>query len=237
MRRIGTPCGYPDNRLVSRLQPLAVRRNTRKPWLLISLAAIASAVAWLLTPTDNAAAPVAQPASGVAPAAAIERSGVALSMELPKRQLIGRARNDPFGPRSWAPPPPTPRLEREDPAPPPSAPPLPYRFAGTVRYGGVLKVVLAVGDRIYEAKVGELLDGLYRVRAVSSDAVTLVYTPLGIEQRVSYASGASARADVPQPGAPNPPQQMAVEHQPLPVTHQAQRALSPFPPGSPLATR
>jgi hypothetical protein len=217
---------------VSSPQPLVVR----KPWLLISLAAIASAMAWLLTPTDNAAAPVGQPASGVAPAAAIERSAVSLSTELAKRQLIGSARNDPFAPRSWAPPPPPPRLERAEPPPPPSAPPLPYRFAGTVRYGGTLKVMLAIGERIYEAKVGELLDGLYRVRAVSSEAVTLVYTPLGIEQHVSYAAGASAQNGVAQPGA-NPPQQVPVEHQPAPVTDPGQRALSPFPPGSPLATR
>jgi hypothetical protein len=109
---------------------------------------------------------------------------------LAKRQSFGRLRVDPFAPRSWAPPAaPAPAPEISAPATP-TAPPNPYRFAGTVRYDGVLRVVLAAGERIHLVKGGEIIDDLYRVEAVSRDVVRLVYLPLGIEHQLAYAGDA-----------------------------------------------
>jgi hypothetical protein len=38
------------------------------------------------------------------------------------------------------------------------------------------------------------VDSVYRVRSVASDMVTLIYTPLGIEQHLTYIPGASRPA-------------------------------------------
>jgi hypothetical protein len=127
-------------------------------------------------------------------------------LSLAKRESLGRLRTDPFTPRSWTPPPapPPPAPVISAPAEP-TAPPNPYRFAGTVRYGGILRVALAAGERIHLVKGGEIIDDLYRVEAVSRDAVRLVYLPLGIEHQLAYTG------DAPQ----SPPQAPAVQGGPL----------------------
>jgi len=122
-------------------------------------------------------------------------------LSLPKRESPGRMRGDPFASRSWTPPPaPAPQPAPEVSAPAPTAPPNPYRFAGTVRYGGILRVALAAGERIHLVKGGEIVDELYRVEAVSREMVRLVYLPLGVEHQLAYTG------DAPQtPAAPNGP--------------------------------
>jgi hypothetical protein len=61
--------------------------------------------------------------------------------------------------------------------------------------GGILRVALAAGERIHLVKGGEIIDDLYRVEAVSRDAVRLVYLPLGVEHQLAYTG------DAPQPAA------------------------------------
>jgi hypothetical protein len=160
------------------------------------------------------------------------------SAALPARETFGPARRDPFAPRSWEPPRPAPVAQpvAESP-PPPSAPPLPYRLAGSVRYDGRLTIILEAGERIHFVRPGEVIDNVYLVRAVSRDAVTLVYTPLGIEQRITYVPEAGpARAST---GTP----EQVVAEAPPPVVTPVQPMLTPaaagsqFPPGSPLARR
>jgi hypothetical protein len=113
------------------------------------------------------------------------------ALSLAKRESPGRLRGDPFASRSWTPPPaPAPQPAPELSAPAPTAPPNPYRFAGTVRYDGILRVALAAGERIHLVKGGEVIDDLYRVEAVSRDVVRLVYLPLGIEHQLAYTGDA-----------------------------------------------
>jgi hypothetical protein len=82
-----------------------------------------------------------------------------------------------------APPPPPPAAASPQ-AAAPAAPPNPYRFAGTARFGDSLKILVARGDVVVEANEGEVLDDLYRVRSATDEGVTLIYVPLGIEQAV-----------------------------------------------------
>lgn len=104
---------------------------------------------------------------------------------LPARQVLHKAGADlfaaPGGPSAAAAPPSPPRESR----PAPSLPPNPYRLAGTARYGGSGKTFLELHDRLYEVRVGMILHGLYRVDSVTADAVTLVYLPLEIEERIA----------------------------------------------------
>jgi hypothetical protein len=166
----------------------------------ISLAATATAIAVWLGPEDNdgqvadIAAPVerdrTQPSS-----AAARAQQQPLATQLPRRQPIGRQRGDPFSPRSWAPPP----QQQPQQAAAPQPPPNPYRFAGTVQHDGMRKVFLMAGNRVVEAKEGELLEEGFRVKSVTADVVTLIHeqipdTPVTIKLAFSE-----------QP-APSPPQ-------------------------------
>ena len=188
----------------------------RRRWTVISLAAIATAVAVWLGPEDedsrvpDIAAPVERDRTQTSSAAA--RQQPPLSTQLPTRQPIGRQRGDPFSPRSWAPPP---QQQAPQPAEARRAPPNPYRFAGTVQHDGKRKVFLMAGNRVVEAKEGELLEEGFRVKSVTSDVVTLIHeqipdTPLTIklafgETPAPAAAQAATGATASQ--APKPPTQ------------------------------
>jgi hypothetical protein len=162
----------------------------RWKWLFLLSGLIATGIAAFVGPTDARRGPpgAALPPSHVPVVAVSLRSAAAL----PVRETLGRARNDPFAARSWAPPPPPPPTVQASEAPAaPAVPPLPYRFAGTVQYGGRLSVVLAAGERIHLVRPGQVIDEVYYVRAMSREAVTLVYTPLGVDQQLAHAPQAN----------------------------------------------
>lgn len=184
---------------------------------MISLAAMATAIAVWLGPEDNErnfpeiAAPVerdrTQPSSATA-----RPQQPPLATQLPTRQPIGRQRGDPFSPRSWAPP----QQQQAQQAAAPQPPPNPYRFAGTVQHDGKRKVFLMAGNRVVEAKEGELLEEGFRVKSVTSDVVTLIYeqipdTPVTIKLAFSETPAPTAAASAARGGTiaplvpPSPP--------------------------------
>ena len=185
----------------------------RRRWTVISLAAMATAIAVWLGPEDSdrqvadIAAPVERDRTQSSSATA--RAQQPLATQLPTRQPIGRQRGDPFSPRTWAPPPQQQAQQAEAPRPPPN----PYRFAGTVQHDGKRKVFLMSGNRVVEAKEGELLDEGFRVKSVTSDVVTLIYeripdTPVTIKlafgeqpapAAAQAATGATASQTPPKP--------------------------------------
>lgn len=201
----------------------------RRRWLPISLAAVVSA--WALVPP--AGDEVIVPAIPAAPNVVSANDSLALPADLPKRPPLRQAAADPFAPRHSAAPASSPE-EREE-APEPQAPPVPYRIAGSIRYDNKLRVLLAAGDRVYEAKVGEILDGVYRVDAATPEAVTLLYTPLGIEQQLAVTASASAAGASAQFGLQTAAARTVVEQVPPPQKLQGPHARAPFPRGSPLA--
>jgi hypothetical protein len=150
-----------------------------RPWWLISLGAVATGIAGMSTPERG---PAARTAAQPAPIPAAER------VALPERQLLAKARVDPFAPRSWAvPAPPTaPVAAPAAPTPAPSAPVNPYRFAGTARYAGSLKAVLIRDEKVHLAEPGHMLDAEYRVLSVTREEVSVLYTPLNLEQRMGF---------------------------------------------------
>jgi hypothetical protein len=76
---------------------------------------------------------------------------------------------------------------------------------------------------VYEARPGEDLDGGYRVRSAGADGVTLLYTPLGVEQQLSFAPDAA------RDGA------YARDLRGAPVRDVTSAPSASFPPGSALA--
>ncbi len=99
---------------------------------------------------------------------------------------------DPFEKRGWAEPPPVvaPVVE---PAPvertvapivvePAGPPPLPYRYVGSFSDDGGAVIYLARGDVAVVARVGETLDGTYKVAAVQARSVEFEHISTGTKQ-------------------------------------------------------
>jgi hypothetical protein len=92
-----------------------------------------------------------------------------------------------FVPRRRPPPAPPPKVE---PPPPPMAPPLPFAFLGSYTPAGDQTVFfLTRGDRVYDVKVGDVLDGTYSVESAVGGLLTFNYKPL--DQRQTLATGAT----------------------------------------------
>ena len=105
---------------------------------------------------------------------------------------------DPFQARSWAPPP-DPEAARPRPPPRPQAPPLPFAYMGKMVDGDTTVVFLANEDRNYVARVGETLDGTYRVERIADNEMVVTYLPLKIKQTLPlHGDGDTASAPSPK---------------------------------------
>ena len=161
--------------------------NKRRILLWLGAAAVGAAALAQLAPgeTPLAEATARAPSSaGTAPSVASERFAA-----LPAREPIGKPKGELFAPRSWkpaAPPPPT-RPSAAAVVEKPSAPPVPYRVAGQVVQEDGMRVVLAKGDRVFEARQGDTLEGGFRLEAIAPHSLTFVYLPLGVKQELQIA--------------------------------------------------
>ena len=137
------------------------------------LAAAASVVAGREKPAPEVVQVTARPA----------RVG-ALSPDIDLARLERGARaapgNDPFAPKSFAPPPaPAAATHAAAAAPqPPSAPPLPFVYAGKVTQDGKTEVCVTRNDELIAIAPGENIGGEYRVDAVSASSIRFTYLPL-----------------------------------------------------------
>lgn len=79
---------------------------------------------------------------------------------------------DPFRSKSWyvAPPPPPP--------PRPTAPPLPFQYLGKLVEGSETRVFLNYQGAHLIARVGDVINGQYRVEEVVGSRMTFLYQPL-----------------------------------------------------------
>lgn len=88
-----------------------------------------------------------------------------------------------FAPHSWyvAPPPPPPQPAPQ--AQQPVAPPLPFTVIGTyAEEGGSTVYFLQQGDRVHDARAGDVIDGTYAVNGESGGMLMLTYLPLDQQQ-------------------------------------------------------
>lgn len=106
------------------------------------------------------------------------------SLALPERASTGEEAPvaNAFSGHSWyvAPPPPRPAAQAPPPPPPkPVAPPLPFRFLGSyVEQGGTPVYFLVSGERVFDVREGDTLDGKYSVDGLEGDRLRLTYLPL-----------------------------------------------------------
>ena len=95
---------------------------------------------------------------------------------LPMRQVLAGTGADPFAaPRVAvkAPPPPPPVVVASPspppPPPPPPAPRVPYRYVGMLsEKGQAAGVYLALGDKLIDARPGDVLEGGYQLKSISA---------------------------------------------------------------------
>ena len=101
---------------------------------------------------------------------------------------------DPFAPRDWLPPtapvasvpapvavtvaPPLPQA-------PAGPPPLPYQFMGRLNDGDRQMVYLSKGDQPLVARIGETLEGTYKVLGIEPGRIDFEYTPTGERQSLN----------------------------------------------------
>jgi hypothetical protein len=123
-------------------------------------------------------------------AAAVKSDGTAPranstdGLQVPGGRGLARARGELFG----APPPPPQAAPTIAAAPVPVAPPMPYRFAGRVLKGSEEEVLISKGDLVFPVKVGDTLDGMYKVESIGADRIELLYIPLGTSERILVTS-------------------------------------------------
>jgi hypothetical protein len=97
----------------------------------------------------------------------------------------------------------------------PAAPPFRYQYVGRMEVEGRLTVHLAKDDKLYPVRIGDTLDGTFRVENIKSDGLELTYLPLKRKQFVAFSTiapptpreaRAVGRSQAPQqPMASSPP--------------------------------
>jgi hypothetical protein len=155
------------------------------------LATVLSAGAWYLLAqrpgTARSQVMTAARARGIKLTAAVAHAAPP-STRIADASLAGEL----FAAHSWYVPPrappraPPPKIE----PPPPTAPPLPFAFLGSYTPAGDSTVFfLTRGDRVYDVKIGDVLDELYSIESAAGGLLTFNYKPL--EQRQTLAIGAT----------------------------------------------
>jgi hypothetical protein len=107
-----------------------------------------------------------------------------LDLQRLNRVRAGDEITDLFAPRKTALP--AAAVSSQPPPPPaPSAPPLPFTYLGKLIDGDKLEIFVAHEGEHYSLEKGKTISGEYRVESVTAHAVSFIYLPLGIRQKLS----------------------------------------------------
>lgn len=174
---------------------------TRRQWVLgTALLGTLAATAWVAREPDELPAATVQPTRPVPPAAPrpLPSTTVAVDAAASAPPVSGRApwaEVDPAQLAAWQPPPPPPLPPAPPPAPPappppPVAPVPPYQMIGRVVEGEgaqAVEVALLSGpNRAIGARVGDVLDGQWRVEQVTATGVQLTWLPGPLPQTLVF---------------------------------------------------
>lgn len=106
-----------------------------------------------------------------------------IDLEKLKRGASGATGSDPFAPRSFAPPAPVRRAAAAPvEAAPPSAPPLPFVYAGKLVQDGRTEIFVLRGEELISIAPGQSIDAEYRVDAIGESQIAFTYLPLKMRQ-------------------------------------------------------
>jgi hypothetical protein len=162
--------------------------DSKHRWLLLSVA-FAGTVAAILYPIEDEDGGARQDTTPVT----AQRTKPALSVAAvePRASWIA-ADADPFASKGWQAPPVAVDVSRSvqpvviaADAPPPPPPPLPFKFVGQMHDGSDLVVYLSKGDQVVVARFGDLLDGGYKVSAISPSQIEFETVSSGLKQSLA----------------------------------------------------
>lgn len=119
-------------------------------------------------------------------------------LALPERSHFGEFSAELFGSHNWQPP----AIKSGAVLPSaPTAPPMPYKYAGKLVQGGLSSVLLAKGDSVFPIEEGQTLDGVYRVESIGETRITLTYLPLKHKETIPVFSTLPVAVSPGQSGA------------------------------------
>ncbi|MGX9773210.1 hypothetical protein ACWYXN_06835 [Janthinobacterium aestuarii] len=163
----------------------------RKPILFTLLAATVVAAIW---PGADDASAVVEPSSAARPAQVAvaaaspgEPKPAELALYKLERVSMVVTTQNPFSTTSWfvAPPPPPPPPAAAPP-PAPTAPAMPFVYAGRLQgVGGRWTYYLMRGDQSFAVSRGETFDTSYRLDSVDDSKMVIEYLPLSVKQTLS----------------------------------------------------
>ncbi len=142
------------------------------------------------TPANGVAEPVVRnkPVPRAAQGSSLAAGAAVLVLPLRERaDLIGEAQltgTGVFGSQNWAPPP-LPAAVQSGPPPALAAPPLPFTYLGKSLQEGRWEVYLARGSMTYIVRNKMVVDGAYRVDAITPPVLSLTYLPLNQVQQIN----------------------------------------------------
>jgi hypothetical protein len=165
-------------------------RSVRTPkirWRWLAAAAlIGVALVWFAPEDETVVTPLARKARASVPSANAG-SSLLTSIRFPARKETKLAA-DLFAVHSWYRPPP-PVYVKPAPPPPPTAPPFPYSYLGQyARTGDKTVYILQRGDSVFDVRVGDVLDGVWKLEAIVGGQIQLTYVPLQLKQMFSVGS-------------------------------------------------
>lgn len=162
----------------------------RRGILFLALAGVAGWSGWLaMTDTPGVEAERAERALAEP---VVRRSGPVAAPNLPIKTAdaaprLALAERNLFPRQTWYVPPPPPPQAYVPPPPPPRAPPLPYSYMGRWQEAGDTTYYLSRGTLPVSVRPGQVLDGVWRLDAVSDGALAFTYLPLN--QTLSLRTG------------------------------------------------
>jgi hypothetical protein len=159
---------------------------------------LAVATAWIAIDLRRSPEPVSGKSSAEVVRQDADTASAAREPSIPARSTLGRTASDLFSVHSWMP-----KLKPSAAAAPvaPTAPPLPFRFAGQFYRDSGTEVYLARGEEIFPVKEGDTLDGQYKVEAVTGSEVRFLHVPSGMAQTMQF-SALKEQDLAPQPAQP-----------------------------------
>ena len=170
-----------------------MKRSVRLACLFTLLAATAVAAIWpdsgegeTPQPRRHRTDPTAAPAPTTSPNVAIAETAA----PAPHDRLDGDAAGgDPFGVRNWAPPPaPPPPAAAAPIAAAPTAPPLPFTYAGRLEAEpGRWTIYLVRGEQTFAVTKGDEFDGTYRFDGEENGSLLIRFLPLSVTQKLQLS--------------------------------------------------
>lgn len=164
--------------------------SPRTRWTIL-LSAFALTAGAIVYPVDEQVSANNLPArTPTRPPSATPTATSPVMAEQPRLHWIASDEN-PFEPRGWValPPPPPPQqqvveaaLVPDTPLPPP---PLPFKFLGQMSDGGDRIIYLKMGEQVVLARQGDMLEGGYKVVAVTANQIEFESANSGTHQTLS----------------------------------------------------